>query len=85
MVVKVLDLASIVPYERNPRKLTKQAVDAVAASLKQFGWKQPIVVDSKSVIVAGHTRHAAALQLGLTTAPVVVIPDDQAAAYRPRR
>ena len=77
-----MDLASLVPYERNPRKRPKEAVAAVAASLKKFGWQQPIVVDSKNVISVGHTRHAAALSLGWTTAPVVVIPDDQAAAYR---
>ena len=77
-----MDLASLVPYERNPRKRPKVAIAAVAESLKKFGWKQPIVVDSKNVISVGHTRHAAALSLGWTTAPVVVIPDDQAAAYR---
>ena len=66
MVVESMDLASLVPYERNPRKRPASAVDAVAASLKQFGWQQPIVVDSKNVIVVGHTRYAAALQLGLT-------------------
>ena len=82
MVVRSMDLASLVPYERNPRKRPKEAVVAVAASLKKFGWQQPIVVDSKNVISVGHTRHAAALSLGWTTAPVVVIPDDQAAAYR---
>ena len=82
MVVKSMDLASLVPYERNPRKRPKEAVAAVAASLKKFGWQQPIVVDTKNVISVGHTRHAAALSLGWTTAPVVVIPDDQAAAYR---
>ena len=82
MVVKTMDLSAITPYGRNPRKRPKQAVDAVAASLKQFGWQQPIVVDSKNVIVVGHTRHAAALQLGWTSAPVKEIPDDQAAAYR---
>ena len=82
MVVKMMDLDVLIPYGRNPRKRPAAAVDAVAASLKQFGWQQAIVVDSQNVIVAGHTRHAAALQLGLTTAPVVVIPDDQAAAYR---
>ena len=81
MVVRSMDLASLVPYERNPRKRPKEAVAAVAESLKKFGWQQPIVVDSKNVISVGHTRHAAALSLGWTTAPVVVIPDDQAAAY----
>ena len=82
MVVRTVDLASLVPYARNPRKRPASAVAAVAESLKKFGWQQPIVVDSKNVIVVGHTRHAAALQLGMTSAPVKVISDDQAAAYR---
>ena len=82
MVVKTMDLASLVPYKGNPRKRPKEAVDAVAASLKVFGWQQPIVVDSKNVIVVGHTRYAAALKLGLTSALVTVISDSQSAAYR---
>ena len=70
MVVKLMDLASLVPYERNPRKRPKAAVSAVAASLKKFGWQQPIVVDTKNVIAVGHTRHAAALSLGWESARV---------------
>ena len=70
MVVKMLDLASIVPYKRNPRKRPPAAVAAVAASLKKFGWQQPIVVDTKNVIAVGHTRHAAALSLGWESARV---------------
>ena len=58
------------PYERNPRKRPKEAVAAVAASLKKFGWQQPIVVDTKNVIAVGHTRHAAALSLGWESARV---------------
>ena len=67
MVVKSMDLASLVPYERNPRKRPKEAV---AASLKKFGWQQPIVADTKNVIAVGHTRHAAALSLGWESARV---------------
>ena len=70
MVVKSMDLASLVPYERNPRKRPKEAVAAVAASLKKFGWQQPIVADTKNVIAVGHTRHAAALSLGWESARV---------------
>ena len=85
MVVKTMDLASLVPYERNPRKRPEAAVDVVAASLKQFGWQQPIVVDSQNVIVVGHTRHAAALQLGLTSAPVKVISGRPGGGVSPHR
>ena len=56
MVVKSMDLASLVPYKRNPRKRPKEAVAAVAASLKKFGWQQPIVVDSKNVLDDNRVR-----------------------------
>lgn len=67
-------LSEIKPYENNPRN-NDDAVQYVANSLKKFGWKQPIVVDKDGVIVAGHTRYRAALQLGMKTAPCVVADD----------
>ena len=54
----------------------------MAESLAEFGWQQPIVIDPKRVIVAGHTRHQAALQLGWTDAPTVTIAAKYAKAYR---
>ena len=69
--VTVLPLADLTPYPKNPRHITPAAVNAVAESLQQFGWQQPIVIDPKKVIVAGHTRCQAALQLGWTHAPTV--------------
>lgn len=77
-------LDEITPYENNPRH-NADAVDKVAASLQEFGWQQPIVVDADGVIIAGHTRLKAAQKLGLETAPVVVaenLADEQAKAYR---
>jgi ParB-like chromosome segregation protein Spo0J len=71
MQVILRALASIRPYENNPR-LNDAAVDAVAASIRAFGFLQPIVVDEEGVILAGHTRYKAALKLGLETAPVLV-------------
>jgi ParB-like chromosome segregation protein Spo0J len=62
------------PYERNPR-VNDTAVDAVAASLKEFGFRQPIVVDEAGVIVVGHTRWKAAKRLGLDKVPVHVAKD----------
>lgn len=62
-----------------------EAIANVAASIKQFGFRQPIVVDAKGVIVVGHARRLAALQLGLTKVPVHVakdLSDKQARAYR---
>jgi len=71
MKVETRDIGSIRPYENNPRH-NAEAVDAVAKSIQQFGWRQPIVVDATGVIVIGHTRLLAAKQLGLTTVPVHV-------------
>lgn len=76
-------LDEIKPYENNPRR-NDNAVDAVAASIKQFGWQQPIIVDKQGVIIAGHTSYKAAQKLGLDTAPVFVadLTEEQATAYR---
>lgn len=75
---------SISPYAHNPRN-NEAAIASVAASIAAFGFKQPIVVDSKDVIVVGHTRWLAAQQLGLTEVPVLIADDltlAQARAYR---
>ena len=77
-------IKSIRPYEKNPRR-NDEAVDAVAASIKEFGWQQPIVVDRDGVIIAGHTRYKAAKKLKCDTVPVVVadnLTEDQVKAYR---
>lgn len=84
LTVEQWPLGRLIPYARNPRK-NLGAVDKVAASLKEFGWKQPIVVDVHDVIVVGDTRLRAARKLGLKTAPVVVARDltpAQCKAYR---
>ena len=80
--VTVLPLADLTPYPRNPRHITPAAVNAVAESLAAFDWQQPIVIDPKRVIVVGHTRYKAALQLGWTHAPTVTIAAKHAKAYR---
>ncbi len=64
-----------VAYARNARKISPAAVDKVSASIKEFGWRQPIVVDPEGVIVCGHTRLLAAKKLGLTEVPVHVASD----------
>src|SRR5260221_3901125 len=64
-------LDSITPYINNPRQ-NDAGIDAVAESLTEFGWRQPIVVDEEGVIVVGHTRYKAALKLGMTEVPVHV-------------
>ena len=50
-------------YERNARKISDLAIEKVARSIKEFGWKQPIVVDAKGVVIVGHTRLLAAKSL----------------------
>ena len=62
------------PYERNPR-VNAGAVDAVASSIRQFGWRVPVIVDRDGVIIAGHTRLLAAKKLGLSEVPVHVASD----------
>jgi DNA modification methylase len=84
MQVELRPITSIKPYENNPR-LNDAAVDAVAASLREFGPRQPIVVDEAGVIIVGHTRYKAALKLGMETFPVHVavgLTPEQARAYR---
>lgn len=77
-------LAELTPYKNNPRK-NDQAVDAVAASIKAFGFKVPIVIDRDGVIVCGHTRAKAAKKLKLESVPCVVADDlteDEIKAFR---
>ena len=84
MQIEQWDIDRIKPYTSNPRRNDK-AVDAVAKSIREFGFRQPIVVDAGGVIVVGHTRYKAALKLGLATVPVHVAADltpQQARAYR---
>ena len=84
MDVEMRPIGSIKPYDNNPRD-NDAGVDAVAASLRAFGWRQPLVVDEQDVIVVGHTRYKAALKLGMTEVPVHVargLSPEQVRAYR---
>jgi DNA modification methylase len=84
MKITLTPINDVKPYERNPR-LNDPAVEAVARSLKEFGFRQPIVVDAEHVIVVGHTRWKAAKQMGLAKVPVHVATDlsaEQIKAYR---
>jgi len=84
MQIQNVPITSVKPYEKNPR-FNDDAVDAVAKSIKEFGWQQPIVIDSEMVVIAGHTRLKAAERLGLTEVPVIVadnLTPEQVKAYR---
>lgn len=82
IIYKPID--KIIPYENNPR-LNDEAVEPVANSIKQFGFKVPIIIDSSNIIVAGHTRLKAAKQLGMDKVPCIIADDlteEQIRAFR---
>lgn len=64
--IELLPLDGIIPYWRNPRTITDDAVNMVAESIRQYGYQQPIVVDGAHTIIIGHTRYAALRRLGYT-------------------
>lgn len=79
---KIKDLK---PYKNNPRKISEKAVDMVAKSIKSFGFKIPIIIDSNNEIVSGHTRLLASKQLELKEVPCIVVGDltpEQIKAFR---
>ena len=80
----MMDIGALIPYENNPRR-NEKAVEAVANSIRDFGFKNPIIVDKDNVIISGHTRRLAALKLGLKEVPVIVgddLTDAQVKAFR---
>ena len=84
MEIVMRKTSEIQPYDKNPRD-NDGAVDAVARSIQEFGWRQPIVVDAAGVIIVGHTRWKAAQKLGLDLVPVHVATDlspEKVKAYR---
>lgn len=84
MQIEQVRLEDIKPYENNPR-LNDNAVEAVANSIREFGFKNPVIVDAEGVIVAGHTRYKAAQALGLQQVPVIRADDltpEQVRAFR---
>jgi DNA modification methylase len=84
MHVELRGIETVHPYEKNPR-LNDDAVDAVAASIREFGFRVPIVIDAEGTIICGHTRWKAARKLGVESVPVHVATDlspEQIKAYR---
>lgn len=74
----------LTPYEKNPRK-NERAIEKVAASIREFGFKVPVVIDRDGVVAAGHTRLKAARLLGLDTIPCIIADDlteEQIKAFR---
>lgn len=84
MKVQEILIDSLKEYENNPRN-NDGAVEAVAESIKQFGFKVPIVIDENNIIIAGHTRVKAARMLGLSSVPCIIADDltpEQIKAFR---
>ena len=84
MEIENIPISEIVPYEKNPRK-NEKAVEIVARSIKEFGFKVPIILDKNKEIIAGHTRLKAAIKLGLKEVPVIragELNDEQVKAFR---
>lgn len=84
MEVINIKLEDLKPYEKNPRN-NKEAVDYVANSIKEFGFKVPVVIDKNNVIVCGHTRYYACKKLKIKEVPCVIaddLTDEQIKAYR---
>lgn len=84
MNIVEMKIDDIKAYDKNPRK-NDEAVKPVMASIKEFGFKVPIIIDKDNVIVAGHTRIRAAKELGMKTVPCIVaddLTDEQIRAFR---
>lgn len=84
MEIDQIPITEIIPYAKNPRK-NDQAVDIVVKSIKEFGFRNPIILDKTNEIIAGHTRLLAAKKLGFTEVPVIWAEDltkEQVKAYR---
>lgn len=83
--IKMWPIGDITPYENNVKKHGKEQVTSIVQAITRFGWDQPIVVDKHGVIIKGHGRRLAALEMGLKTVPVLQRSDlnpDQVRAAR---
>jgi len=82
--IEYVDINSIKPYKKNPRK-NEEAIPYVMESIKQFGFKNPVILDKDNIIVAGHTRIESAKRLGITEIPCIYaddLTDEQIKAFR---
>lgn len=83
MKIHNIPINDVKPYWRNPRK-NEKAVEAVKKSIQDYGFNQPLILDAKKVIIAGHTRYKALLELGYSEAPCIIVdlPKIKAKEYR---
>lgn len=85
MRTQFIELSKLKPYENNAKKHPEEQIQDIANSIKRFGWRQPILLDKNSVIIAGHGRYMAAQKLGLKQALCAYADDlteEQVKAYR---
>ena len=73
--IEYVALSEVIPYANNPRNNTEEAVEKVAASIREFGFRNPIVVDKENTIICGHTRYQAAKRLKLDNVPIIRVTD----------
>ncbi len=73
MQVQQINISTITPYQRNNRKHSDTQIKRIAEAIKNFGWTQPLVLDSKNEIIIGHGRYFAAQQMGLKEVPAIVL------------
>jgi ParB-like chromosome segregation protein Spo0J len=71
--VRWCPIDQLVPYQKNARTHSEEQIAQVAASIQEFGWTNPILVDAENVVIAGHARLAAAKRLRLTEVPVIAL------------
>lgn len=84
MQIEQRDISAVIPYTKNAKKHGDEQVQQIADSIREFGFNQPIVVDTAGVIIVGHGRYQAAVVLGLGQVPVLTVdlPEEKARAYR---
>ena len=85
MNITNIEISELKEYENNPRLINDEAIEKVAKSIEEFGFKVPIIVDEDNVIVAGHTRKLAAQSIGMDEVPVIIADDlteEQIKAFR---
>jgi len=85
MQIKYINIDEIKPYAKNPRKINAKAIEVVAKSIVEFGFKNPVIVDKNNVVVCGHTRMLAAKELNIKEIPTIKaddLTDEQIKAFR---
>lgn len=75
MQIEYLGIDDIIPYANNPRHNDGEAVERVASSIKEYGFRNPLIIDKDNVIVAGHTRYKASKRLGIDRVPTIKVDD----------